>query len=87
MDDNFVFKGGKYSGKTYGLVKKINPSYIDWVTINAPGLLKEKKKVEPKAAPPRIEPPEKSEVPKSAIQPNHNFFNEGKNGNTGNNSI
>lgn len=87
INDSSVFKGGKYSGKRYGVVKFSDPQYAKWALENAPGLLTAKKKPEPKAAPPRIEPPESSEVPKSAIVPNHNFFNEGPNGNTGNKSV
>jgi len=78
MNDSFIFKGGKHSGKSYGLIKKIDPGYILWCEENAPGMLKDKKsKPEPKPAGPRIEPPEVSENPKSAIQPNMDFFNEG----------
>ncbi|HWY35576.1 MAG TPA: hypothetical protein VNX68_13095 [Nitrosopumilaceae archaeon] len=78
VDDNFVLKGGKYAGETYGSIKKKNPSYILWVHENAPNLLKEKK-VKPVAE--KVEPPEEGKKPPSAITPNHNFFNEGPNKN------
>lgn len=77
MDDSFIFKGGKHNGKSYGLVKKIDPGYISWCQENAPYMLKEKKKSEPKPAPPRIEPPEVNENKPSALKPNLDFFNEG----------
>ena len=80
VNDSFIFKAGKHKGKSYGLVKKIDSSYIKWAEQNAPKLLEEWKPT-PKPAPPRIEPPEESEVVKSAMQPNLDFFNEGKNGN------
>lgn len=77
MNDNFIFRSGKYEGKSYGMVRKINPSYIEWVRENAPAMLKEKKeKKEPKPAPPRMEPPEESNPNRSAIQPNLNFLFE-----------
>ena len=76
IDDNFVFKKGKYAGITYGLVRRTNPSYIEWVKENAPGLLKEPQKKEPKTAPERIDPPISSGEKKSAIRPNLNFLNE-----------
>ena len=75
VDDDFVLKGGKYAGETYGSVKIKNPSYIKWVEVNAPGLLKEKKV---KISTPAIKKlPKDGEEQKSAIQPNLNFFNEG----------
>lgn len=81
MDNNFIFRGGKHAGKTYGLVYKIDPGYILWCEENAPGMLKGKNK--PKTvvpAAPRREPLEDSEIVKGAIQPNLNFLDEGPNG-------
>lgn len=83
MDDNFVLKKGKYAGKSIGLIKKINPSYLEWVKDNAPGMLKEKKKPkppEPSGPAQRREPPPDSEVVESSLKPNLNFFNEGPHG-------
>jgi hypothetical protein len=81
VDDSFVFKGGKHSGKSYGLVKKIDPGYISWCEENAPGMLKEKKpKPKPSEPPPRKEPPPDSEVEESSMKPNTNFWNEGPHG-------
>lgn len=76
----FIFKFGKHKGKSLQIVEKIEPSYIEWARKNAPKLLEEWKPT-PRPAPPRIEPPDESEVVKSAMQPNLDFFNEGKNGN------
>ena len=82
VDDNFVFKGGKHSGKTYGLVKKIDPSYISWCEENAPGMLKEKKSkpIISNEPAPRKEPPPDDEVQESSLKPNTNFWNEGPHG-------
>ena len=44
VEDNFIFKRGKYSGKTYKFVKDTNPGYIKWAEENAPDILKEPKK-------------------------------------------
>lgn len=80
VSDSFIFRSGKYQGKTVGLVKKMNPSYIDWVLENNPKMLKEK------AAPPekkdyiRKEVPDDSDVePKTTLTDNLNFLNEGPN--------
>ena len=83
MNDSFIFTGGKHNGKTYGLVKKIEPGYISWCEDNAPNMLKEKKKPKPpeQAGPaPRREPPPDSEVVESSLKNNINFLNEGPHG-------
>lgn len=74
---SFVFKIGKHKGKSLELVKKIDPGYIKWAEQNAPKILEEYKP-KPKPAEPRKEVPEVNENKKSAIQPNLDFFNEGK---------
>ena len=79
ISDSSVFKGGKYAGKRFGVIKFSDPQYARWAVENAPGLLKAKKASEPKQPSPRIEPPENSDVPKSAIQPNMDFFTEKSN--------
>lgn len=77
MDEGFIFKGGKHSGKTYSFVSQIDPSYITWCEKNAPGMLKERKQKKERPAPPKIvNPPEVSSGTKSAIQPNLNFVFE-----------
>ena len=76
IDDNFVFKFGKHSGKSYALVKKTDPGYIKWAEANAPNLLKEKKKVEPKPATPIVAPPESSGEKSIVTLPNLGFFSE-----------
>ena len=47
INDDFVFKIGKYAGKTYKFVKEINPQYIEWAKSKAPNILKEKNKKQP----------------------------------------
>ncbi len=77
MEDSFIFRGGKHKGKSYGIVRKIDPGYISWCEDNAPNMLKEKKKpAAPVAASVRKEPPEDSEVIESSLKPNLNFLNE-----------
>lgn len=77
VDDNFIFKGGKYSGKSYGLVKKINPGYIEWCEQNAPGMLKERKESKKPTTPPsRKEPPPDDEVKENVLKPNLDFLNQ-----------
>lgn len=76
VDPNFVFKFGKHAGKTYAWVEKNAPSYLRWAEENAPNLLKAPK---PK---PVAKPIAKVEVmteqePKSSLQNNLNFYNEG----------
>lgn len=81
MEDNFIFKGGKHSGKSYGLIRKIDPGYILWCEQNAPGMLKEKNKQKAKTVKPTIkkEPSEEGEYKKNSLKPNINFLNEGPN--------
>lgn len=74
MDNNFVFRFGKHSGKTYGWVEDNDPSYIKWAREKAPNLLKPPK--------PKAKQSEKKEVkfrdkPLETLQPNMNFYNEG----------
>ena len=71
VDDNFIFKFGKYSGKTYKYVLETNPQYISWAEENAPNLLKEKK-----AAKPKDEPQTFIDRNPKKILPNLNFDNE-----------
>lgn len=77
MEDSFIFRGGKHNGKSYGIVRKIDPGYISWCEENAPNMLKEKKKPAVKVETSiRKEPPEDSEVIESSLKPNLNFLNE-----------
>jgi len=82
VDDNFIFQRGKYAGKSYGLVKKINPQYIEWCEENAPNLLKGKKQPEaPKEPAVRKEPPSDEDAPPSGRLPdNIDFLNQGPHG-------
>lgn len=81
VSDSFIFRSGKYQGKTVGLVKKINPSYIDWVLENKPEMLEEKAVPAPKKEKRTYkEVPDDSEVePKTTLENNTNFLNEGPN--------
>lgn len=75
MDDNFVFRGGKHNGKTYGWVRLNEPSYITWCKEKAPFMLKTK--AEPKPQPEIKKEIKFSDGPIASIQPNLNFWNEG----------
>lgn len=79
-----IFWTGKHKGKSFELVRKIEPTYIPWCEANAPWMLKEKK-FEPKqiivkpkeqGSPVRKEVPEESEAPKSSLQPNLDFLSQ-----------
>lgn len=73
MDAKFVFKFGKYAGKTYEWVEENAASYLEWARVNAPNLLKEPK---PKV----VKPVQLTTVdcpPQKTMQPNLNFWNEG----------
>jgi len=82
VDDSFIFPRGKYEGKSYGLVKKMNPQYIEWCKENSPNIFKVKKKPEATKEPAvRKEPPSDEDAPPSGRLPeNNNFLNEGPNG-------
>ena len=74
MNENFIFRSGKYAGKTIAWVKENQPSYLAWVQENQPNMLKGSEE-QPK-------PIEKKEVkfrdgPIAVIQPNTDFLNEG----------
>jgi hypothetical protein len=82
VDDSFIFPRGKYEGKSYGLVKKMNPQYIEWCHENSPNIFKVKKKPEaPKEPAARKEPPSDEDAPPSKyLTENTNFLNEGPHG-------
>ena len=44
MNRDFLFRSGKYAGKSYGWVKDNNPKYIEWVKENQPKMLVDKPK-------------------------------------------
>ena len=70
MNDDFILRSGKYANKTIGWLKRNNPQYLEWVTLNQPKMLKEIKKIIKS----EIEPLD--EEPINAIKPNMNFDNE-----------
>lgn len=80
VSDSFKFRSGQYAGKSVGLVKKINPSYITWVLENKPEMLEEKPVPSEKKTYVRKEVPDDSDVePKTTLTDNLNFLNEGPN--------
>jgi hypothetical protein len=64
------FRSGKYAGQEVAHVKLIAPWYINWVKINRPEMLVERKAKTPKKVSTEYRP--------SAITPNYDFENEGK---------
>lgn len=51
MRPDFVFRSGKYAGKTYSYVSRVDPRWLRWVEINRPEMLREhgqSKREEPK---------------------------------------
>ncbi len=64
------FRSGKYAGQEVAHVKLIAPWYINWVKINRPEMLIERKAKAPKKV--------SNEYRPSAITPNYDFENEGK---------
>jgi hypothetical protein len=69
---DFTFRSGKYAGKTYEWVSKVNPRYIDWIIENRPEMLKEYKRKGPNTD--GMTPREKF----NALMQNDNFLNEKK---------
>ena len=91
VSDDFVFRNGKYAGKSVKEVLAINPQYISWAKENAPYLFKAYKQA---ATPPPPKPesdlsvignrefsdPPENGRPKSIVdQPYMDFFKEGPN--------
>lgn len=75
VSDNFVLKGGKYAGKTYGEIRIINPSYLEWAHKNASNLLKDRShKIKPSEPVPLKHPEIKEKI--SVLQPNMDFLNQ-----------
>jgi hypothetical protein len=73
MNKNYILTGGKHKGRTIAWIEENDMSYLNWVKQNAAGLIKGAN-----TPPPVVKRVlEDKDVPKSAIQPNLNFFNEG----------
>ena len=70
MDDSFTLRSGKYAGKTIEWLKRNDPQYLEWVTLNQPKMLL----VSKPADKPKIEMSDEESI--SAIKPNLNFDNE-----------
>ena len=74
IDRTFIFRTGKYAGKTYEYVSIYDYHYIDWVLRERPEMLKERAHSQPKA---RIEIPDDDECDAYLpMKPNTNFENE-----------
>ena len=71
---DFVFRSGKYLGKTYKWVCDNNPNYIEWIKENQPKMLVEKTSNPTKTK-------ESKQVFKK-LTPNMNFDNEGPTSNS-----
>ena len=75
MNRDFIFRGGKYSGKTLGWVSDNYPSYLAWIKINQPNMLKgSENKPKPIVTVSNID---YSKENKSSMVPNMNFWDEG----------
>jgi len=77
VTEEFVFRSGRFKGKTYGEVNRINPGYIDWVIENRPEMLREYKRKGPNTD--GLTPREKfNQLVKQdkGMNPNTNFDNE-----------
>lgn len=77
MNDDFIFRGGRHNGQTYGWVRVNDPSYIRFYEEKAPFMLMAAPKAKPKPKPePKPEPKFRDESVKS-LEPNLDFWNEG----------
>ena len=39
MDNSITLRSGKYAGKTIEWLKRNDPQYLEWVTLNQPKML------------------------------------------------
>jgi hypothetical protein len=79
MDYDFVFKKGQYKGKTVAWVEDNDPGYLVWVEECAPNLLEDPQEKKPKPPSEIIYKEPEIDHIETAIKPNLNFDNEGKN--------
>lgn len=87
MDLTHKFRSGKHAGKTVEEVLKIEPGYIDWVEENQPQMLRPSmnQKYQPQAKPEikqqkKEPPPDHKVVPKTTLEENKDFLNQGPHG-------
>ena len=92
MDGSHKFRSGKHVGKTVDEVLRIDPGYIEWVKENQPAMLKPsmnqkyQPQVKPEVKPIRKEPPPDDQVvPKTTLEENRDFLNQGPHGNLNHN--
>lgn len=80
MDYEFVFKKGKYKGKTVDWVEDNDPSYIVWIEECKPELLEDDDNfsVNSDLSYEEKYPEPEEDFIETAIKPNLNFDNEGK---------
>jgi len=80
MQADFIFRTGKYSGKTYQYVATNHPHYIDWVIFERPDMLQERNLYgnKPKDVIPDYlqEDNEEGYIRFKPLTPNYNFDNE-----------
>lgn len=50
MRPDFIFRSGKYAGKTYSYVRRVDPRWLSWVEVNRPEMLREKEETGAKAS-------------------------------------
>lgn len=84
MNADFIWRSGKFKGKTYAWVSTYQPWYINWVLENRPEMLVERNKPKPKQCSGEDDEDEESisehQWKKSKlIQPNLDFFKENGN--------
>jgi hypothetical protein len=87
MDLKHKFRSGKHVGKTVEEVLVIEPGYIDWVKENQPAMLRpsmnQKYQPQPKPEvkqPIKQPPPDNQVVPKTTLEENRDFLNQGPHG-------
>ena len=76
MNDDFVFRGGKHNGQTYGWVRVNDPSYIRWCKDKAPFMLKAKAEPKPEPKPEPVKDLKFRDKPVTSLEPNLNFWDE-----------
>ena len=80
MRTDFVFRTGKYKGKTYQEVASTNPGYIDWVLMERPEMLRERdnSRKPNTVVPSYLQEQDEEDGPTGfkPLTPNYNFENE-----------
>jgi len=74
MNNQFILRSGKFSGKTIEFVQTQEPSYLNWIKENRPEMLKGSEVVPKQVVKKEIK---FRDGPIKSIVPNLNFDNEG----------